>query len=41
VDPSTVKALVASHVHGRDLGFLGEPTVNVLELDIALAGLGG
>jgi K+-transporting ATPase ATPase C chain len=41
LDPSQVHALVAAHLHGRDLGFLGEPTVNVLELNIALAQLGG
>jgi len=33
---ATVKALVAKYTQGRTIGILGEPTVNVLELNIAL-----
>jgi potassium-transporting ATPase KdpC subunit len=36
VSPAAVQALVASNTQGRTLGFLGEPRVNVLTLNIAL-----
>lgn len=38
---ASVQALVESKIQARDLGYLGEPTVNVLTLNIALDGLKG
>jgi len=36
---SSIDAMIAAHVQGRTFGFLGEPRVNVLELNLALDGL--
>lgn len=39
LDEGTVRSLVLASVEGRDLGYLGEPRVNVLRLNVALAEL--
>jgi K+-transporting ATPase ATPase C chain len=39
VDPAAVRTLVAKNTHSRAVGFLGEPYVNVVDLNLALSGL--
>jgi K+-transporting ATPase ATPase C chain len=36
VSPETVRQLVTRYTEGRQLGFLGDPRVNVLRLNLAL-----
>jgi K+-transporting ATPase ATPase C chain len=36
IDQDQLRKLIADHTTSRQLGFLGEPRVNVLELNLAL-----
>ena len=38
LQPEAVRLMVERHIEGRLLGFLGEPRINVLELNLALDG---
>ncbi len=39
LDAEAIRQLVAQHAEGRQFGFLGEPRINVLQLNLALDGV--
>lgn len=39
ISSASVQKLVEAHIQQRDLGYLGEPTVNVLQLNLALSAM--
>jgi K+-transporting ATPase ATPase C chain len=41
VDPQRIRGVLDANLEGRDLGFLGEPRVNVLQVNLALNSLFG
>lgn len=41
IDPAKLRNLLAKHTEGRQWQIFGEPRVNVLKLNLSLAGLGG
>ncbi len=39
MEEEDVRRIIRTHTHGRFLGFIGEPAVNVLKVNLTLDGL--